>query len=56
MKAITLINGLKNKAEFARSIGMTPQALNRWIVNDNIPSKHLVKVAKALKVKVNDLF
>lgn len=56
MKAITLIKALKNKSEFARSIGVTKQAVNRWITNNNVPSWHLEKVAKVLRVKVSDLF
>lgn len=53
MKAITLIKALKNKSELARAVGVSKQAVNKWLKNNNIPTWHLAKVAEYLGITVD---
>lgn len=42
-------NGLK-KSALAKKLGKTPAALNNLLKQDNIGSKHLLEIAKALQM------
>ena len=47
------LGGFKTKKNLAKYLGIDPSAINQWINSGNIPSRHLIKIDKAIEENIN---